>query len=575
MYFSYKYKYQKYHNKIIQLKGGVIGILHSQEGRDWLETDEGYEFLEDTLGIDWLDEENGKLWLRTYSASNWLNNPNHGHLWLETDEGEYWLRSHYGYLWLWTDESGETSDILDLSNFKYNEEYMEYREYRNDNHGMDGDYFGPTQEEAREMFFIAFDQFHSDDNYSYDNSSDDGMRTTIDIDQKSPKQILDMIRMVFFGSSLNEYSDNNIIFETNEAVDQGGVSRQVYSDLLYHYFESSDITLVDRELLPELHNIPDIKTHFPNQNYFNCQSGNCNPINGFGTIVGYVLHLVQKRRLQIGFGFELENYMMSVLLMKSSNNGFIDNYCPEIKQILTNNTTPIDCNDINYENFPILSKISQLLTIYCQKSESEIYNEIDDLISGLDSSDKLQAEPLWKNHLKLLFKNEIINQCPNYTEIPSELSCSIPFNTLINAIIKMFELVSSRVYGKFISEIFEYKEFNRIYGNDFLAPLFIDEYQTKETLIEAIILKIKGAMKDKLISVLSNLEYEEIRKLLKFWTGSVALLNEEYKVEELTNPTFLPTASTCGYLLYIPNNNNEELTQKIKIAIGEITFQLV
>jgi hypothetical protein len=556
-------KYQKYKYKIFILKGGVIPYdLNSIDGRLWLDTEDGYNYLDSDDGKTWINSNEGKLWLRTINASSWLNSKYNGRKWLESQFSDNWLSSYDGYLWLHTSYSDiAKSKIESLWQYYNNDNYDRYIQniIRN---SID------MERDIENIYFINIDQFNISELNQFEQTNDKN-DIYISIDNLTMEQILNELEKIFLES--DNIINYNIFFKINDAIDLGGVSRQVYTDLLYNFFEKKEIKLIRNDFIPNLNYIPILKSNFPNLKYFNCQNGECTMINNLGTIIGYVLYLAKTRKLDIGFGFELEKYTKSLFYSNKSNINFLDNYCDEIKIELLESNILINNNDIHYENFPILALISHLITIYCNININNVGDQIDEIIDDFNMIDKNS-----KKLLKETLKNEIINQCPNYENNIKEQNYKIPLKVFINFISKFYEKITQKIYSKFIYEIYNFMEYNTINNyENFFINLFMDQYKTKESLINEFINKTHGNAKNKLLDILPNLSYEEIRKLLKFWSGSIAFVNVGYKIEFLSDLSYLPTASTCGYMLYIPDNNNDELIKKIRIAIQEETFELI
>jgi len=70
-------------------------------------------------------------------------------------------------------------------------------------------------------------------------------------------------------------------------------------------------------------------------------------------------------------------------------------------------------------------------------------------------------------------------------------------------------------------------------------------------------------------SLLRHLDYNEIRDLLKFWTGSYTVPRQLY-VETTATEGWLPQASTCHNTLKIPRDlirQSETLLQRVRTAL--------
>lgn len=562
-----------YDPTVYLLKGGQPVELHSVEGREWLATSDGWNWLMGSTGKDWLETVEGRLWLRTRPASDWLYNKDYGRNWIFTDGGIEWLRTYYGYVWL-------NTRVGDLLLYKLDDSFL--HELQNNEEYSDS-YL--HESDAEIIFYIEDDSFElDDDSFELDDDMYGDMtersHIKINIDGKSQDEILNTLLTVFIGEELKNYIDHNIEFKTGITIDLGGVQRQVYTDLFYHYFRTQDITLFNNEFIQieEITNVPKIKISIPSPNYFKCDN-----IRGLGNIAGYISHLVFNDRINLGIGLEFDNYILSMLLEKKTQNKFINNYCEEFAGIIEKTRKIIHYNNIHYGSFPIINNIIHMLSIYCNKSESQVYDELNLLCSRIHI-----PEP-YKTNMTIVLKNAIINECSLDDEDEDEstshrigyktsiqtIDGGIPFNRLIQFLLKLFELVIGQVYDVFLSGLKNYMIENNISTDNrlrFISPLFMDKYQTKEELITNLITKLSGNGRNKLIEILPLLTYQEIRDLLKFWSGNSKLLDNPYNVIFVSTSSKYPTSSTCGFLLKIPHIPNDELFENIKVAIKETTF---
>lgn len=597
---KYYYKYTKYNKKNRMIGGMRPYDLHTPEGRVWLKTIDGLNFLNTDEGYSWLSTDEGNMWLRTPFATSWLLYQGRD-IWLQNSSE--WLFSLNGYLWLHTLDEFEISllrNIDNFSNYYHNHLYQYHNTFMTDDHTFEENIIDISRERARDIYFIDDDNFIIEDlifdelfdlmypdsqnvhhsNITWDDGEmDDDNIKNINIDNISQNDILNNILLQFKDVSLDNYISIKLNFMTGKTIDQGGVSRQIYENLLSHYFVTENITLINPKLLsrmvPELEErnfgtikIPDISTHIPTKYYFNCEKNKCDIIKGLGYIIGYILHLINNGEIDFVFNFILEKYAKS-LIESSPNISFWDNYCDNTIRELLEYHISIPCNIINYGTFPILSIITHMLTYYCGLDKEKIVSYIQKSVENIDIEHKDIL-------IKILMK-EIFDQCPNYeSEIDEiDMTCGVQLNTILIFIVEIYQNLTKNIMRNIVDEIDQYIFANKINKSKYLIPLFGDNMIDKESLLRTMNKYIVGSGKDKLLSVISEFTYNEIRRLLYFWSGTSYLIMkpEKYKVEFLENHKY-PTASTCSFSLYIPNNDDTTLINKLKISINETSFQL-
>jgi hypothetical protein len=396
-------------------------------------------------------------------------------------------------------------------------------------------------------------------------------RNVFNINFESAQNMTDSIMAILNkNKDITKYKNYDFRFVGSHAVDAGGVSREAYANIFKHYFSSNTFELFRIDHLIQKYNIESTELDFAhtsmsnitlNHNYYQFDK-NIIPknINNFGYLIGYICELC-KNGFIFRAGLSFDKYF-TCLVDKKSNNNFISNYNHKIKSFCEKNMQ-INYEDINIYNYPVISEIISQLT-FCGNYIDNFEKRLDDIITSIN----INCES------KLLLRKIILEYiCDIYFEpkdnlhnINLNISTSIIFNDIITFLTQVYQKIYNINHDDFIKDLSIYVSINNIAG--WKEYLMNDEYDTKIKLISAIENNIMESFaKQKIIRAIKCLEYDEIRKLLHFWTSSKYMLNKTYHVKFMTDNANLPISHTCSYELEIPNIDNAELVKRIKINL--------
>ena len=134
-----------------------------------------------------------------------------------------------------------------------------------------------------------------------------------------------------------------------------------------------------------------------------------------------------------------------------------------------------------------------------------------------------------------------------------------------------------QLYGEFLAANEELAEFltgMRDYGQrhdlrpDLMPRALGDDGLTDETIRAAVASRVDHH-RDQLAATLERLTYDQVRQLLKFWTGTDQLVSE-LRLAVVAESGRLPSAHTCSMQLDVPGNqlrDPELMARKIVTAL--------
>jgi HECT-domain (ubiquitin-transferase) len=525
------------------------------EGVEWLNSYNNYKlFLSSNEGKKWLSTSSAINWLRTKTAKKWFNSSEGGYIWLDTQYGKTWLNSinghRYlgslnGYQWLLT----ENGAVWLLSNYG---EYWRLRtewgfNWSNTDHG------------------IQFYQSHQELTPTQRTSLFNNKSRTYSIPFESTQNMIKMILDIFHNIPLYKYHEIKFKFVGTNAVDTGGVAREAYSDIIQTYFTTHTFEIFRNTHLLEKYNLSldfdqtSMTMVSLSHEYYETPE----PLVKFGNLCGYICQLCQD-----GFGFRagigFDKYMIS--LLTDQNNSILDNLNPKIK-LFCQDTTLINYEDINLDNYPIISTIVYLITFGGEHTgdfENKINNCLDKIMPNDKHKDIFEKILLESICIICCEKSQKLNKIniPNNPEITK-----IPFKNIIETLIKIYEFYYQNYHYLFIKEFKKFLSVNKI--TQWKSYLINDEYSTVQQLYGALQRVIlEGEAKKKLMKVIKKMDYDNIRKLLYFWTASSYILKKPYSVIFMKEKDKLPIAHTCSYQMEIPNNDSDVLFKKIEIVLN-------
>jgi hypothetical protein len=536
--------------------------LSLPEGINWLNSNNNYlRFLEFDEGKKWLGTCNAKIWLRTNIGIQWFNEPNGGYIWLITSYGRIWLNSVNGHRYLGTN-NGYQWLMTEDGNIWLLSDHGTYWRTR-----TEWGFIWSTSE-----YGIRFYQEHQElTEIQRNNQFNYNDVKTYNIPFETAKNMLCVIIDIFRNIQLDKYIKNKLNFVGTDAVDSGGVSREAYNNILQTYFTNHTFDFFKISHLIEKYeqNIDfenaSINVVSLSNNYYESPQ----PIKNFGYFLGYICHLCQD-----GFGFRaglgLDKYMIS--LISEQNNSILDNLNNKVKNFYQKSIININYNDISLTNYPIIGNIVYLITSggeHTDNFENKVKNCIDNIYGSIkNDSHKIIFE-------KILLENICIICCESSNRLDEinklitdidENSKLISFRELIETLAAIYEYQFKIYHLLFLQEFKTYLSINKI--TQWKTYIINDAYDTSQKLYAALQrIILDGNGKDKLMKVIKRMEYDDIRKLLYFWTSSSYILNKQYSVIFLNDNNKLPISHTCSYQMEIPNNSVEELHKKINIVL--------
>lgn len=350
---------------------------------------------------------------------------------------------------------------------------------------------------------------------------------------------------------LQQFGINYTIQVSGEiGADFSGVYRDVVSDMLTYWFPVFDLK-VDENIGYQI-NVPRFSA---------LEKVGVSPFE-FGQVVGYLAYLrrsnplINEVPLNLVLGLEFDDFFYQSYLGKLNDN--------EPLFIYLNYLDPI-------ARAALRTRLSHETLIDHQPSQ--LFNSIMTIVTEACTSFQMLLDLLMDNPLELYVMHQLLIQPCEYQDLePAEkeqLARFLPSATVLNMIekdywMKLFEIYDNMYYYQNTYQEFYYgintvlaeKNINKTDFRNLIKSDGFNETTLANGIIARTTLQLNEDLNDnhqiyfnRFAQALQQLNYRELRSLLKFWTGHHQL--SAPLTIDLSNNTVI-TSSTCFNVLHIP-----------------------